>query len=316
VVFGATGRQGGAVLRALRDTGRWRVRAVTRRPSSEAARPLRGANVEVVQGDLDDPDLASAVLPGADAMFVVTNYWEPQRDSEFVQGRRIIEGAIAAGMENIVYSTLPGVRAISDGDLSVPHCDGKYELEAYLRAREAPVAFVQPGWYFQNWLAMPHFQLSRDEEGVLTFSNTVGEGCIPGVDVDDLGPVVAAMLGDPARFRGRTIPVIAELRTSAEYADMFSRGLGEPVRYLPIPAEVLSANGPPGSDVAGMFEFFRRYSRRQWAKRVIDPDLPPLRPFPAWVGTNRDRFHGLLGNHAAIHPESATPPGNPSKETA
>ncbi len=53
LVTGATGRQGGAVVRHMLPKG-WKLRALTRNSSSHAAQELARQGVEVVQGDLED----------------------------------------------------------------------------------------------------------------------------------------------------------------------------------------------------------------------------------------------------------------------
>ena len=54
LVTGATGRQGGAVIRHMRPKG-WKLRALTRNTNSYAAQELARQGVELVQGDLEDP---------------------------------------------------------------------------------------------------------------------------------------------------------------------------------------------------------------------------------------------------------------------
>ncbi len=300
VVTGATGAQGGAVARVLQTSGRWNVRAVTRKPEGTAAGRLRRSGMGVVHGDLNDPDVGAAVLPEASALFVVTNFWEPQRHSEYVQGERIIDAAIAAGIDNIVYSTLPGIAEITGGELVVPHCDGKYALEKHLRATGAAVAFVQPDWYFQNWHAVPNFRLHRAPDGAVTFANAIGDGCLPAVDIEDIGPTVATIMEDPARFRGVTVRLVSEVRTSAEYAAAFADRLGEPVRYQPIAREDLLAQGGEAAHLADMFEFFRRYGADVTAEELEHPGLPARRSFDAWLDANVDVFHALLGAEPAM----------------
>src|SRR4051812_20131159 len=74
-VFGATGRQGGGVVRALRANDQFTVRAVTRNPDEH-----RGLADEVVAGDLDRPETLKAALAGAHGAFLVTNFWQPGTD--------------------------------------------------------------------------------------------------------------------------------------------------------------------------------------------------------------------------------------------
>ena len=55
-VFGSTGQQGGAVLKALANTGNYVLRAVTRSAKSEKAKSLASLkNVTVHEADLNNP---------------------------------------------------------------------------------------------------------------------------------------------------------------------------------------------------------------------------------------------------------------------
>jgi uncharacterized protein YbjT (DUF2867 family) len=53
-VTGATGVQGGSVARTMLKTPGWSVRAITRNPSSDAAKALVSEGATVVQADFDD----------------------------------------------------------------------------------------------------------------------------------------------------------------------------------------------------------------------------------------------------------------------
>ncbi|OJJ33322.1 hypothetical protein ASPWEDRAFT_116058 [Aspergillus wentii DTO 134E9] len=53
-VVGATGTQGHSVIDAALKDGKYRIRSITRNPSSEKATALSALGVEVVQADLDD----------------------------------------------------------------------------------------------------------------------------------------------------------------------------------------------------------------------------------------------------------------------
>lgn len=64
-VFGATGAQGGGLVRAILDDPdrRFAARAISRHADSEKALALAARGAEVVTGDLDDPALARALNP-------------------------------------------------------------------------------------------------------------------------------------------------------------------------------------------------------------------------------------------------------------
>jgi uncharacterized protein YbjT (DUF2867 family) len=74
-VIGATGQQGGAVVRALQAQGQFKVRALTRNPGKH-----RGLADEVVEADLARPETLKTAFAGAYGVFLVTNFWEPGTD--------------------------------------------------------------------------------------------------------------------------------------------------------------------------------------------------------------------------------------------
>src|ERR1700720_3176148 len=74
-VVGATGQQGGAVVRALQASGQFKVRALSRHPDK-----YRELADEVVRADLDCPETLHAAFEGAHGVFLVTNVWEKGTD--------------------------------------------------------------------------------------------------------------------------------------------------------------------------------------------------------------------------------------------
>src|SRR4051812_2207871 len=96
LVVGATGAQGGSVARHLVATDRWTVRALSRDPAADTVRPLRSAGIEVVPGDLGDPESLRAASRGISALFLVTNYWVLGGEREYRYGRNAVDAAIAA----------------------------------------------------------------------------------------------------------------------------------------------------------------------------------------------------------------------------
>src|SRR5258705_10713878 len=102
-VIGATGQQGGGVVRALQASGQFKVRALTRNPGEH-----RNLADEVVEADLDRPETLDAAFEGAHGVFLVTNFGEKGTD-ERKQATAAIRAAKGAGVEHFVWSTLPDV---------------------------------------------------------------------------------------------------------------------------------------------------------------------------------------------------------------
>jgi uncharacterized protein YbjT (DUF2867 family) len=92
LVAGATGNQGGAVIRELLANG-YKVKAMTRNPAGEAAQALAAQGAEIVQADLDDPASLERALAGAWGVFAVQNTWEAGVEREEEQGKRIADVA-------------------------------------------------------------------------------------------------------------------------------------------------------------------------------------------------------------------------------
>jgi nucleoside-diphosphate-sugar epimerase len=76
-VVGATGAQGGGLVRAILadPAGPFTARALTRDAHSGQARELASHGVEVVEADFDDETSLRKAFDGAYGAYVVTNFW-------------------------------------------------------------------------------------------------------------------------------------------------------------------------------------------------------------------------------------------------
>src|ERR1700746_330205 len=126
-VVGATGQQGGAVVRALQAGNRFKVRALTRNPGKH-----RGLADEVIQADLNRPETLTGAFEEAHGVFLVTSAWE-QGTNEFQQATAAVRAAKDAGVQLLVWSTLPDVEVISGGKFHVPHFTGKAKVEQIVK---------------------------------------------------------------------------------------------------------------------------------------------------------------------------------------
>src|SRR3989475_1353837 len=144
-VIGATGHQGGGVVRALQAREQFKVRALTRDPDKH-----RQLADEVVEADLDKPETLKAAFEGAHGVFLVTNFQEAGSD-ELKQATAAIRAAKDAGVKHFIWSTLPNVEAISDGKFNVPHFTGKAKIDRVVQeAGLANHTFVIAPLYYQN----------------------------------------------------------------------------------------------------------------------------------------------------------------------
>ena len=196
-VFGATGAQGGGLARAILTDPqqRFRVRAVTRKPDSPAARALSEIGADIVIADLDDAASVRRAMDGAHGAFCVTNFWEHfSPDKELAQANTMAQAALDAGVTHVVWSTLedtrefitPGSRMpVLMGKYNVPHFDAKGEADALFA--NLPVTYLRTTFYWDNLI---HFGMGprRDAEGRLTFVLPMGDRRLPGIASADIGP--------------------------------------------------------------------------------------------------------------------------------
>jgi uncharacterized protein YbjT (DUF2867 family) len=306
VVVGATGAQGGGLVRAiLADTsGEFAARAVTRDPGSEKARGLARAGAEVVAADLDDPASVRAAFRGAHGAFCVTNFWEhfsPER--ELAQARSMAEAARDERVAHVVWSTLEDTRRfvpLEDSRMptlmeryKVPHFDAKGEANALFEAAGVPTTHFHTSFYWDNLI---HFGMEpkRGEDGKLAFVLPTAGAKLPGIAAEDIGACALGVFRAGKDFSGRSIGVAGEHLTGGEMAAALSKALGEDVTYTYVPPEVYRTFGFPGAeDLGNMFQFNRDFSAEFCALRDLSLSRalhPGLQTFATWLERNGERI--------------------------
>src|SRR6266446_9074942 len=156
-VVGATGQQGGAVVRALQADKQFKVRALTRNPAKH-----RELADEVIQADLNRPETLKAAFAGAHGVFLVTNFRE-QGTNEVKLATAAVRAAKDAGVLHLIWSTLPDVEAISGGKFHVPHFTGKAKIDRLVKeAGFAHHTFVIAPFYYQNLVSPLGPQMQKD----------------------------------------------------------------------------------------------------------------------------------------------------------
>src|SRR5467141_295154 len=157
-VVGATGQQGGAVVRALQANKQFKVRALTRNPAKYSE-----LDDEVVQADLTSPETLKAAFEGAHGVFLVTTSWLEGTD-ELKQATAAVSAARDAGVKHFIWSTLPDVEAISGGKFDVPHFTGKAKVDSVVKeAGFANYTFVIAPFYYGNLIGVLAPQKQADE---------------------------------------------------------------------------------------------------------------------------------------------------------
>jgi uncharacterized protein YbjT (DUF2867 family) len=305
-VVGATGAQGGGLARAILNDSKsdFAVRALTRKPESEAAQKLARQGAEVVQADLDDVESLRKAFEGCYGAFCVTNFWEHfSAEKEKVQAANLAQAAKQAGLKHVIWSTLEDTRAKlpSDGKTmpvlqeayNVPHLDAKGEANQYFRDQGVPTTFLHTSFYWDNFI---HFGLEpkRDADGALAFAMPMGKAKLPGIAVEDIGKAAYGIFKAGSSYIGKSVGIAGEHLTGEQMAAEFSEAFREEVRYNEVDADVYRSFGFPGADEMGnMFQYKRDFNesycgmRNLEETRALDPELLTFRQ---WLAQNRERI--------------------------
>lgn len=303
-VLGATGAQGGGTVRALLDSGRFAVRALTRRPEGTAARALRHAGAEVAHADLDDPSTLREAFAGVQGLFAVTPYWTyhcPER--EFEQARHVACAAAAAEVPHVVWSTQEDTRRwapLEDGQLptlrgrwKVPHFDAKGAANTLFRERGVPTTLLTPSFFWEN-LIRYGMQPQRAADGHLVFTLPMRGLPLPGMAVADVGHIALALFERPQRWIGKSLGVAGAHLDGARMAAALGRALGEPVRHRsPSFAEMAALPIPGAAGLANMYRFLHDFNDEVRAMRPVAATRelhPGLLDFDAWLALHAHRL--------------------------
>ena len=254
-VIGATGQQGGSVVRALQAQGQFNVRALTRNPGKH-----RGLADEVAKADFDRPETLEAAFAGAHGVFLVTNFWEQGTD-ELKQATAAVQAAKAAGIKHFVWSTLPDVEAISGGKLHLPHFSGKAKIDRIVKeAGFAHYTFVIAPFYYQNVVGVmaPQKQSDGTPGWALPTDPTV-RGIHMG-DIRELGNIVAGAFARPDEAgNGEYLPLVGDFMSFNEIVDTLNRQ-GHEFSFKQVSTEVFAASFPGAAEIAATFAWFQAHT--------------------------------------------------------
>jgi uncharacterized protein YbjT (DUF2867 family) len=254
-VVGATGQQGGAVVRALQASGRFKVRALTRDP----AKHPKLAD-EVVAADLNRPETLRAAFAGAYGVFLVTNAWEAGRE-ESRQALAAVNAAKDAGVQHLVWSTLPDVETISGGTIDVPHFTDKAHVERLVReAGFVYYTFVIAPFYYQNLLGALSPQKQADGTAGWALPLDPEKRVIHMGDIGEIGPLVLGAFTQPELAgHGEHLPLVGDFLSFNEIIATLNRQ-GHELSFRQVPREVFAGWFPGAKDVAAMLAYFEAHT--------------------------------------------------------
>ncbi len=226
----ATSRQGIGVVKELCKTNRYKVRAITRNPKSTKALELANLNnVEVVKGDLMNPETLKQAFEGAEAIFgntTPTKGWKIFRGSivrsyEIEQGYNLINQVKIAYKKGIlkhfIFSSISKSKQPLKNDPAPGHFTSKWDIEEYIKKLDLSkiTTVLRPVSYFENFEnKLPGYSISKK-----IFPGIVNENYKwQTIAVDDIGKWVRGVLSKSEKYKNKEINIAGEELTGSEMA--------------------------------------------------------------------------------------------------
>ncbi|KAF7373103.1 NmrA domain-containing protein [Mycena sanguinolenta] len=278
-VFGATGQQGSSVLNAVLADETFTPRAISRNADSERVRALRAKGVEVVKADLFDVESLKEAIKGSEAVFGVTNFWDPavfpatpNGIGEVEQGKNLVDAAKAVGVKLFIWSNVASSTVNSNGKHDkVYHIDHKATVWEYLKASGVPCVALDMGFFPDNFWVLgiltkpPSPAGATGPDYILPVSNFRPEATQTFTWTRDIGPAAVALLKNYTSISnsvlGKVFPVVTGIMTYPEVAAKISAALGKEVVFTPI-------------ETTGLAELDRMYAYQSDCGMYKDTPVP------------------------------------------
>jgi uncharacterized protein YbjT (DUF2867 family) len=269
LVTGATGTQGGAVVRHLRQKG-FAVRALTRnieKPEARALIDLTG--VEIAQGDYDDkPSLLSALDEVHGVFAVQTPFESGGVEGEIRQGVALIDAAHHSEISHFIYSSVGS----ADQNTGIAHFDSKWKIEEHLRGTGMPYTIVRPVYFMENWLRMKD-QIAQGQLSLPLSPETI----LQQVAVDDIAAFVAMAFEHPGKWQGKA----TELAGDESFVDQIAQTLQ--ASYSQMSWEDFEKHA--GHEFTVMFRWFQDVGYRVDIA-TLRQEMPNIMSFERWRNTH------------------------------
>ncbi len=303
-VVGATGSQGGGLARAILNDpdGDFKVRAITRDATSDAARELKNSGAEVVEANVEDKDSLVKAFKGAYGAFCVTFFWEhfsPEKEKQ--NAKNMADAAREAGLKHVIWSTLEDTRkwvTLKDNRMptlmekyKVPHFDAKGESDQFFINSGVPYTLLLTSFFWDNFI---NFGMGpqKGEDGKLAITFPLGDSKLPGIASEDIGKSAYAIFKAGDNYKNKTVGIAGEHLTGLDMATSFSKAFNQTVNYHAVAPSVYRSFDFPGADDLGnMFQFkvdfeedFRKPRDVEFTRKLN----PELLTFDEWLQKNKD----------------------------
>ncbi|MEY9857981.1 uncharacterized protein YbjT (DUF2867 family) [Catenulispora sp. GAS73] len=214
LVIGATGKSGRPVVEALAARG-VKVAAASRNPEGEGV----GSTVIPVRFDWADRATWAPALQGAEALFIVGPYAQPDGDT------------LVADLLGEAHDTRRVVLLSVIGAELLPTEAMMAHWERAVRASGKEWTILHPNWFFQNFGT--GFAPALRDRGVLQLP--AGDGAVSFVDTRDIAEVAAVALTEDGHA-GQILTITGpESLTHQQALDILGEAAGRTLTYRAVP---------------------------------------------------------------------------------
>jgi uncharacterized protein YbjT (DUF2867 family) len=263
-VCGATGTQGGALVRALVPSGAT-IHALARDPSSPKAQALQSLGVELTHGDFDkEAALRSAIPVGTNAIFL--NFMPDFTDfgANLRQAKLIMSIAKEVGVTHVVYSSGIGggdIEAVLEGMDKNRQTNplaavlyAKIDIEEALKsAGFASYTILRPANFMANYHdPFVRFQVPGLAETGRSLGASPADAPIPMVSTRTIGAFSAAAILEPERFAGQDIAYADELVSLGQTVQKLKQITGKDLEYVVMSDDDIEAQKKANPFIGGM----------------------------------------------------------------
>ena len=304
-VVGATGAQGGGLVRAILNdpNGGFKARAITRDVNSDKTKALAKLGAEIVAADVNDLESLKRAFKGAYGVYCVTFFWaDLSPENEIAQATAMAHAAKDAGVQHAIWSTFEDTRKwvpLTDnrmptlmGKYKVAHFDAKSEADHVFTDLGVPTTFLLTSFYWENLIYGVGPKKGPDGKLAITFP--MGDKKLPGIASEDIGKCAYGIFKRGREFIGKTVGVAGEHLSGTQMAAALTKALGQEVRYNEVSPDMFRSFGFPGADDWGnMFQFKRDFEQIYCGARNIGVSRslnPSLQTFEKWLAQNKSRI--------------------------
>ncbi|KAH8817452.1 hypothetical protein F5884DRAFT_694794 [Xylogone sp. PMI_703] len=240
LVVGRTGAQGIPIVQELVRDEKYKVRIMTRDPTSRRAKELASLpGVELFQGTFASEDDLTKGFTGCDGAFVNIDGFNCGEKAEMYWGIRAYEIAISIGLKFYVWGNLDyaSKKGNFDENIRCGHYDGKGRVGEWILHHATPrmgVALFTTGPYIDMALAPLTLMTPQIISGVVTWSVPLGDGEVAHVALSDCGVYVCWLFDNPDRANGLDLEVAIDHISYADMAASFAKVTGRPAQYIDV----------------------------------------------------------------------------------